>query len=720
MIDIDFETRSRIDITETGAWKYSEDPSTEVLCMAYKLPGKPTALWLPKSPPPPFVLDQSLIKKYGGIRAHNASFEQAIWKNVMVPKYGAVDVPIELWHDTMAQCAASSLPMSLGEAGKVLRLDVQKDEEGRRVMLQLSQPRRPSASNPKEWYEFEDAKDKFLTLYKYCINDVDTQTELGDRLPQLSSEENMVWFLDQNINQRGIFIDANLAHKCQDLLETHLKKYNEFVKSVTGVSVFQVTELRRWVEENGVPTPSLAKANIEALLALPTLPPKVREILDIRNKIGKSSVKKIAAMLSCMSSGDRVRYTALYHGASTGRFAGRLIQPQNFARGLIDKDKHGFDMDEAITLLQKSSYEEIISICDTAGLDFMDLVSSCLRGFISAPEGKDLVQADYSNIEGRILAWVAGEDWKVEAFSDFDKGIGPDLYKASYSRAFNVPLAEVTKAQRQIGKIMELALGYAGGVGAFRSMAKGYGVRLRPLYELIWSMASEKERKSAQFMLKQTIDRNKAAKDMPYDPEEFTDMKDFEEEFLACEITKIKWRSAHPRVVAFWKELEEAAIHAISQPDTYFAAGNVSYIYERKAKCLFCALPSGRRITYVSPSLVRDVTTAWNGEKITKYSLAYMGTNSVTKKWEQQRSYGGHLCENICQAIARDCLIAGMFSAENNGYEIVMTVHDEIVAEVKDTFGSVEDFEEIICRMPDWAKGLPLAAEGWRAKRYRK
>lgn len=721
MIDIDFETFSRVDITKAGAWRYAHDPSTEVLCMAYKLPGKPTALWVPGTELPDWCKSIPMIEAYGGVRAHNVSFELSVWDAVMAPKHKCVNIPVRLWHDSMAQCAYAAIPMSLGESAKVLNLPIQKDEDGRRIMLQLSQPRTPTKNNPKTRIEPSDAPDKFAALYKYCVNDVDTQMGIADSLPTLPPSEREVWELDQAINLRGIRIDRALTDKCVQLIDAYTKKYATKAKELTGgKSVAQIAELRNWIFTQGVETTSLSKASVEELLAS-DLPSTVREVLEIRQQLSKSSVKKINSMLSCMDMhDDRVRYAAVYHGAGTGRWAGRLIQPQNLARGVVDKSKHGFDMDEAIDMLMTKSLDELIAVFEPVGLEFMDVVSSCLRGFIVAKQDHTLIQADYSNIEGRILAWVAGEDWKITAFEAFDNGVGPDLYKLSYSAAFNTPIDAVDKQMRQVGKVMELALGYAGGVGAFRNMAKAYGVRLRPMYELIWEMASADERQAAERMFKLCIERNTAEKGKPFDDAEFADFEDFREEFLACEITKSKWRKAHPNVCKFWYDLEQAAITAILNSNTPQPVGRVSYLFDSQRKVLTCLLPSGRSLHYQHPFVKRESRLNWRGEEQIKLTLGYCGVNGVTKKWEPQKSYGGHLCENICQAIARDCLVSGMVNAEYNGYAIIMTVHDEIVTEVPIGYGSVEDFETLICKMPDWASGLPLAAEGWQANRYRK
>lgn len=311
-----------------------------------------------------------------------------------------------------------------------------------------------------------------------------------------------------------------------------------------------------------------------------------------------------------------------------------------------------------------------------------------------------LIAADYSNIEGRALAWEAGEQWKVDAFRAFDEGTGPDLYKLSYGRAFGIDPGEVSKPQRQIGKVMELALGYQGGVGAFQKMAVGYGVKI----------------------------------------------PDAEADQL-----KDKWRAAHPNVKRFWFDIEAAAVEAVESPGRNIECGKV--LFRRHGSFLFLRLPSGRSLSYPYPRLepcvwlfkekkvlqedgtfkierqnkratVREVRAGnfpgWETSGEAPPQLTYKGTNSYTRKWEECKAYGGLLVENITQAVARDVLAEAMFRLEAAGYPVILTVHDEIVCEVPADFGSVDEMEAVMCELPAWAAGFPIAAEGWEGERYRK
>lgn len=299
----------------------------------------------------------------------------------------------------------------------------------------------------------------------------------------------------------------------------------------------------------------------------------------------------------------------------------------------------------------------------------LSVISDCLRAMLVAGEGKDFIAADFANIEGRVLAWLAGETWKVQAFKDYDAGTGPDLYKLAYARAFGLEAGAVTKDQRQVGKVMELALGYQGGVGAFQTMARGYGVKM-------------------------------ADND-------------------ADEIKK-KWRAAHPKVVQFWRDLEDAAIDAAQRPGTTTRAAKI--LFKRNGSFLFARLPSGRCLCYPYPRVVEKEMpwTDFEGKKVFRPALVYKTVDAVTKAWGETDTYGGKLAENVTQAVARDVLSAALLRLEQHGYDVVMHVHDEIVSEVPESFGSVDEMEEIMERVPTWAEGLPIATEGWRGKRYRK
>lgn len=293
----------------------------------------------------------------------------------------------------------------------------------------------------------------------------------------------------------------------------------------------------------------------------------------------------------------------------------------------------------------------------------MTVLSDCIRGFLIAKPGHDLIACDFSNIEGRVLAWLANEKWKVKAFYDFDNDIGHDIYKLSASGIYNKSIKDISLEERQIGKVAELALGFGGGKGAFQMMAKGYGVKVSD---------------------------------------------------EIAETIKLAWREKHPNIVRFWYALENAAMSAVLNPGTTTKVDKIKY--KKAGSFLFCLLPSNRAICYPYPE-IKEVMTPWGKPKD---ALTYMGEDSLTKKWERQTGYGGLLSENVTQSVARDILTEAMFRVEDANYPIVMHVHDEIVTEVEENFGDKDDLEKIMSENCIWNQGLPIAVEGWRGKRYRK
>lgn len=675
MIRIDFETFSEKDITECGAWVYSKHPSTEVLCMAWAKDDEPVNLWVPGNPLPEWVGKEEM-------EAHNASFEISIWKHVCVTKYGFPEVPLEMWYDSMALLGTHGIPLSLEKAGAALDLPVKKDTVGKLVMLQLSKPRKPTKTRPETRYirgKYKDWDAKFDVLFNYCKTDVEAQREISKFFPPLNYNERKDWLLTEKMNMRGMPIDVPLVCKSISILEDYYGYSKARIKEITNGELESTTEVAKlldFLQKRGVLIENVRAGTLEDIL--PSVTDIVaKEVIELRLSTAKSSTAKLIKMLEMSDEDSRVRHNMIYFGAITGRVAGRGVQMTNMPRGNFDADYPDEMYEACEDLMQMNLIQIIEKYSNFIGkngkpnpLTPLDVISSCLRGMFKAPKEAILMAADYANIEGRVNAWIAGEDWKVEAFKDFDKGVGPDLYKLGYAKAFGVSIDSVTKPLRQVGKVMELALGYGGGKGAWNKMAGTYRVNL-----------SEEE---------------------------------------VAKVIKA-WRTSNPKICAFWYASERAAVNCLLSGKPTKVEGvsvDITFEYDKERDFLYLILPSKyHKICYYQPRL-KEAMTPW-GKK--KYAISAMGTDSFTKQYVRFDLWYGHIVENIVQAVARDIMYEGMARAENAGYLQLLTVYDESVAEVNLGEGkTVEEFERLLCTLPDWAEGLPIASEGFENKRYRK
>ncbi|ASX25892.1 DNA polymerase [Candidatus Williamhamiltonella defendens] len=632
-VSLDFETYSEADIKKWGAWGYACHPSTEVICMAYAIGESAPVLWLPGEALPEF------IREPGGFTLHawNSFFEWGIWHHVQ----GWPETDMNQWHDTAALAAALALPRALGECGAALGIsqDKQKDRRGKYLIQRLCKPNRGK--------RIQDTK-LLQELYDYCLQDVIAEREIAAQLRPLNRTERQVWELDQKINIRGVHVDMGAVDHALIMIDQTTQKLNEEVAQITNRHLTNVSQRQRVMDyishDLGYPLMKFDKVTLGEVLKDDALPDTARRLIEIRQQLGKTSTAKYSALKELVTNDQRAHGLLMYHGASTGRWSGRHFQPQNLPRPAFK------NTDVCIELFQ---YQDA-PLLDVIYNDAMEALSSCLRGMICAPKGKRLMVSDYSAIEARVLAWLAGQQDVLEVFQHH--GL---IYEHTASRLYGIPLEQVTEEARFIGKVATLALGYQGGARAFQGMAQVYGVEID------------------------------------------TDLADR---------IKNDWRKANRNIVQFWWNIEKAAIQATKNPNVCF---HYRLIHFRTMNhYLFCRLPSGRLLAYYQPRIIEGDFKA--------EQLSFMGSNSVTRKWERQKTYGGKLVENITQAVARDLMAEAMLRVEAAGYEIVLSVHDELIAEASNGFGSVEEFQHLMCQLPDWAKGLPLKSQGFECQRYRK
>lgn len=641
MLYIDFETRSYCDLTASGSWRYAQDPTTEILCMAYAFSDTEPKLVIGSELPDIVALH---IDMGGIVEAHNAMFERALWESICVKKYGWPEIKPEQWRCSAALCARWGVPRDLKTAPMALGLQENKDTEGRAIMLQLSKPRKT-----KDGLAYLEDDTKLKKLYDYCLQDVRTERAISHNFTQDFGFEKKVWALDQRINYRGVPVDRQGVENALELLALYAEQLDKEAKEITGgIAVSQRDKLIEWANERSVGLQSLTKEAVADCLDW-VQDKEVRRVLEIRSQY-KTSTAKYQRLLSSMSEGDRIRDAFVYYGALTGRWAGRLVQFQNLPKGSVASDQ----IDDVVASVVKKDIAKI----NAHEVAPMLQLSSCIRGMIAAPNGKSLYVADFAAIEARVVSWLANCNLALDQFKK-----GEDLYVTMAAKIYNVTEAEITKAQRQLGKAAILGAGYGMGHKTFHRTCASWGMEV-----------SEELAQSA----------------------------------IAT------YRSVYSEIRDLWRHTELAATNAIryGKPVT---AGKVTWFMHDGN--LHCKLPSGRSLTYRKARL-RAKETPWGGES---YELVYYGSREKGAKWVEIDTYGGKLVENITQAIARDLLAEAMLRLEDAGYDIVMHVHDEVVCEVPDnSTKSLSEYEAIMAQVPTWAEGMPIDVEGWVGKRFKK
>lgn len=715
-LTIDFETRSACDLKTAGPWKYAEDPSTDVLCLAVKVDDHAPVMWYPEWVQnhtrgfyhAPGISDKELIRlitEANIIEAHNLEFERAIWHHIMHMRYGLQDLNLDKCDCSAAKAAAMALPRQLEKVCKILRVPAQKDMEGHKLMMKMCKPRKPRKAEREadpDWettlYWHENPED-FIRLFEYCASDVESEHAASKVLRPLSAKERQVWLLDQRINQRGVAIDLNNVKAIINALKRHeaamLKRMKQLTGGVVG-SPRQVAKLQRWLSGRGVEAENLQKQTVIELMK-GGLPVDVREVLEIRQALAKASTAKYQAMVNRAGGDGRARSLFMYHGAGTGRWTAKAIQPQNMPRDCYK----GRELEEAYDAFREGDIGFIELFFD----DPFPAAGKCIRGALIATAGKIFMAADYSSIEARGNAWQAGEESVLEAFRN-----DVDLYKVAAAGTFDISYDDVgdDSYERLLGKVQILALGYQGGIGAFAAMAVVYGIDLETLPPIVAPFATHEELEGpygARALAAAYVKKNSDTMSL--------------NAAIACDVLKRKWRADNPNIVTSWKQLENAAFQAVENFGQVHVYRKVRYRtwYDANGNnWLLCQLPSGRVLFYFDPQ-IRTVKTNWGEHKAT---VTCRTVDSVTKQWVRRPLYGGLLCENIVQAFCRDIMSEAQLRVEKAGYPVVIHVHDEIVSEVPEGFGSLQEFESIMGIVPSWATGLPITAKGWSGKRFRK
>lgn len=749
-LEIDFETRSDRDIRVVGAYLYFASPHTKALLASYKINGGPKKRWRYTEPCPPDIAAH--IAAGGTISAHNASFERLLF-DMMADRHGWPRPHLKQFRCTAAIAAGMALPRDLGGLGDALGLKTKKQKEGTALINFFSKPRRPKKDEPPGLYfhEPEDYPEKLEEFHAYCDDDVESESQADARMVPLSDYEQDLYWIDQLINDRGIRIDVKSARAALRIAERAKVILDREMAAVTNGAVTacsQVSKLVEWINAQGVPIPSAAKAEIEEMLEADDLPAHVRRALELRQEAAKNSVSKLEAFLKRTGDDERLRGAFLFLAAGTGRWSSVGAQLHNLPRPRkVYGDTHP-DLKVLFENFRHGNPEWLrFSYGDDLGKP-LHLISDALRSFIWAAPGHELCVADYSGIEGAVAAWFAGEDWKVKAMFELIANPDlPDLYRRAAAGIFNTTTDLLTKKdpRRQVGKVSELSLQYQGGVGAFRSMARDYSLKIEPVYDPVWEVASEERRAAAEKRYEQCVNRG--------DPQTKVLSK---KAWLAAELVKVGWRATHPAIVSCWPALQDGIRQAIESPGAQATVRSVTY--KVAMGFLWCRLPSGRCLAYGKPRLSEQVWVreqlqdgSWADESIVmgrteaekratspdygpgcflgtkvkiegpaKPTATALGVDSVTKQFVRFALYGGLAFENIVQAIARDLLANGIKLAEAHNYPVIGHVHDEIITELPRGTADVRFFEELICRLPDWAKGLPLTASGFIAKRYKK
>ena len=641
-LSIDLESFSDVDLIKCGVYAYADSPAFEILLFAYSFDGGETQIIdLAQGEKFPAEVEEAIFDVSVTKTAYNANFERTC-----LSKHFGRYIPPESWHCSAVQATMLALPRSLEDVGRVLGLDEQKMKEGKELIRYFCVPCKPTKANGGRTRNLPcHAPEKWELFKTYCKRDVDVEKSIRRKLHNfpIPESEMELYRLDQRINDRGVLVDMGLVKQAIACERLHKEVVTKRAYELTGLeNPNSVAQLKGWLGDMGMEAESLSKKAVAEMIA--ETDGEVEELLRLRLMLAKTSVKKYEAIERSACSDGRVHGMLMFYGANrSGRWSGKNVQLHNLPKNYLP------DLELARDLVKQGRFEDIELLYDSTPNVLSELIRTA---FIPKP-GCRFVVADFSAIEARVLAWLSGEQWRLDVFTSHGK-----IYEASASSMFHVPMEEITKGSplRQKGKLAELGLGFGGASGALISMG---------------------------------------ALDMGLTEEELPPL-------VAA------WRKANPHITQFWWDVDAAAIKAVTEKQRT-KVGRI--IFEYKSGILFITLPSGRKLSYVKPRMAVN--------RFGRDGLTYEGI-SENKKWSRIETYGPKLVENIVQGTARDLLAEAMLRVEKKGYPIVMHCHDEIIAEVPEGSGSVDEMCEIMAVQPEWAEGLPLRADGYSCSFYQK
>lgn len=652
-LGIDLETFSAADLKAVGAHRYAEDPSFEVLLFGFAFDDDdPTVIDLTAHEPiPKDVLDA--LRLNGIIKSGwNIAFERTC-----LARHLGFDQPAGQWEDTMVLASVCGLPMGLGDCGAALHMsaDKAKDKDGKALIRWFCKPCKPTKTRPDRTRHMPgDYPEKWSRFVAYNGQDVVAERAIRKTLAQWAptGAERKIWAVDQQINDRGIRVDLTLANAAREMDRAYKAELTQQAIALTGMeNPNSVEQVKQWLgEQEDIEVPSLNKkvvADVVAALSTDT----AKQFMAIRSELARSSTKKFDAMVLSACADDHVRGCFQFCGAGrTGRWAGRRVQLQNLAKNKMP------DLAACRGLVRTGDLEATRLLYG----DISSTLSELVRTALIPEPGHTFIVCDYSAIEARVLAWIAGEEWALEEF----RGKG-QIYEATGAMMFHVPKETIAKGgcnhhRRQAAKTAVLACGYGGGKNA------------------LLAFGADKMGMSDEDMI-ETVDL---------------------------------WRKANPNAVRLWKDLERAAIRCVVHGTTQVSrTGGIRFDFERGI--LWMTLPSGRRIAYFGAQYGES---RWKNGR----TLSYMGIEQKTHKWARLETWGGRLVENLTQATARDCLRDAMIHLTDAGFDIRAHIHDEVV--ITEPLGgrTVEDVAAIMGQDLPWAPGLPLRGDGYTCDFYMK